>query len=1462
MLPPRSLPIRRHTFSSLPALSSTSTLLRPTPTLTPLSTPALTRSFWGWRRRGDDYTSHLDPLYQRFARHRTLKTRAALLDKVKRRGKFDWDHAQTPYFTPKHIRWASHCNGRSGPPWQRSTYDKYGDKVPKPRAGEAEAGKEDARYELSAREREWKERLEGMRQKINQDPYEAVFGKRFEPFEPFWGPLVPGWMRGELQESPKEQAKTKSGPKSGQTPKPATATPAPAPPKDRMEKLQTALEATYEQAQQRLNAANKSALRSPQPVQGVPGHSHSSYSTTSWDSWTNKSRRTEWDSTSGQTRRSEYDPISNRMVQIESPKLVGTAEPKQVNLDSSDAPALSASLPIMNSPSDVTSAINTQASSHPKALQIPVKTWSPVVAARVRPVEKAAAMPAATIVSATIKDAAKQAASKQASSSPSTPPPRPAALANLPTSDLDLLTADAVRAKMGKMKTTHKPKPATPAEKAAMESAFDNNSNNTSASDAETDAILLERELAKYTTRLSSATEWTKPAPMPERKTERLQTSLDRASRSTGVLQPAVERMQSRELVELDDSAAHESTEAIERPSSSSVPQGWSKQADLLQADRVKRTTGSSGNIKRLHLPVMTRWIDDMNAAKAAYEASQQALPTPAPSAESVKLAKANKMLEAEVQEQKSRMQAHEGRQMNSDSRQELDKAYRQSAVHGEKDVESIGYLEAEVAKADSAGGGGQGKDAESVEPLRGEGDFCANVTKYAGSERWYKQPSFAAPAPAQPVPQQHLSQSKAGRFEAEKAEQEARDQRLVKEVREIYENAYGAIEVGERQVAGAASLGIDPFDSRRKGKVGVEVQSHVPLDEALKEYEKKRPYGFQKSDGEALERELAQTPSRRFEAEKAAQKARDQALVEEIREIYENAYGAIEAGEPQVAVAEAAGVGVEVDGDSKLGDALAVYERKQGGAYGYRKEDGEALEKELVARAKGTGGGGVSAAERRHYAFRKSDTEDLVRELGAKAKAMRGDGVSAAERRHYAFRKSDTEDLVRELGAQAKAIRGDELPLAERSRYAFRKSDREDLQKQLAAQAKAISHAQLAAREKAAHEAQALMAPDVAAKKAATSAIAPMASMPTTPEPAPTQPAEPSVQWADPPLYKVLAYDSGNDRLTTATTTANFTGSESPISIPQALSQLYQPARFVPHFAELQQGGYQVIFGTRDLLVFKKVQTAEPVVPAVETSAMDDGGVSMMDHGLVKPKENELAQEAAHYYGLYKPAPRAYDPTSVENGQLMPYENAVAQEAAHAYDAHRVARGLAHAINPVDGTTGPAGAAPEAEVSTGLFASPTGFVNYESFSPRGEAEGEKKKKTDGAAAAPRDSAAAATGAHAAKSAIPERDAEPAANAAASPRVVRREEVVFSGTRRKWNDKAERHHQRSQRHGSSQRKASEGRRGGAVTWALSVGVGAAALTYGIGVATEASRQERVERERWAQVVESRRGRWG
>ncbi|CAD0023320.1 unnamed protein product [Aureobasidium pullulans] len=65
-------------------------------------------------------------------------------------------------------------------------------------------------------------------------------------------------------------------------------------------------------------------------------------------------------------------------------------------------------------------------------------------------------------------------------------------------------------------------------------------------------------------------------------------------------------------------------------------------------------------------------------------------------------------------------------------------------------------------------------------------------------------------------------------------------------------------------------------------------------------------------------------------------------------------------------------------------------------------------------------------------------------------------------------------------------------------------------------------------------------------------------------------------VAWAEPALYKVVAYDSGKDAISITTTPTNFSDAEAPIPIPYAISRLDQAARFIPHLASLQNEGFQ----------------------------------------------------------------------------------------------------------------------------------------------------------------------------------------------------------------------------------------------------------------------------------------------
>jgi len=1248
-------------------------------------------------RRSKDYASHIDPLYCHFTKYRTMKTKAKMLEKLRRRGRFEWDAEQKPFFSSRHVRQASFYNGKPpGGRWQR-VYEEDG------KLKDADEPANEDGYELSQREKEWKQQMEVMRKRIQQDPYEAIFGQRFEPF---WGPLVPTWLRKEmgLQDWPIAKNtwnKTTSETSPGYAPNTSKINPKSGvmgEMSDNKDKRQTDEPKGTPKAYQNSPVAEiKPALESsPAPA------TYSSFSSTSWDSWTKRSRRTEWDSASGQTKRWEYDPISNRMVQIAGPKRPEPVETKNVGTLKSEVPAKketeehapTQSQDFAKRAHDMQSLINTPLRElEKKAQEVQSEALSDVRKAIPIPPQPAhmEAMASPTIIPSSDR-------STQARPSA----PRPAALARLPKDDLDFLTADTVRAKMGKTKQpSSSTKPTSPAEKAAMEAAFDKNVNSTEAEDAAvlspSDFLQAKEQLTSFLQRRNALKERQASESTPRQSDRQTSNTYTAVERPTSIpLVSAVERMQSRDLptlVEADDAAAHESTEPVEH---SNVPKDWSKQADLLQADRVKRTTSK-------HPFPQTRWLDDMQARKAAWEAAnaESATEQAAAAEKNAKLEKLNALFEAEVKEQKSLMQSYENRYAHKirNLRQEVEAAYKQSALHSEMHVERVKSLQTELEKAQTASGDsaaldkkimkeqpdpvavmqGEGdfctnvakyassskssKQPDPVAVVQGEGDFCSNVAKYASSDKWYKQPAVPLP----------LKQTK---HEMEKAEQTARDQALVKEVREIYEKEYGVIDALHRQKSAAKKL-VTELD-KLKSAQAVGVESNAELGEALAKHEKGERYRFQSDD---LEAELKQSEDKsrkgRMEAEVAAQ-------------------------------------------EEKAHEALVPPEAP-------------AKMRQIIA-------------------------EQLLSDVHGRAATLKQENRSEVEK---ALRTSaPTADSAPKLSTEV---------------------------------------------EKSAANTQ--------------SNSTPLSSVP----------------WEEPPVYKMLTYDPGNDTFSTITTTSNFTGNETPISVQQAFSQLYRPARFASAFAALQEDGYQVIHGTSNLLVFRKVQS--PRVPSSDQPAsVEHVDASLVDHGLLTPKENALAQEAANFYDKYQAKPRSHDLTLSGMGK----------------------------VNPIDGTT----KAAEGSVSTGNFASPTGFVNYDPIDPSSvSASPTKAPKTP----KPQTLLNHTTGDIDFDEMMEDADLLENQGTARSNRYnkdmhsrrVRREEPVFSGTRRghrSWQKRYERYlDELEQARGS--REKTKRRRGGALKWALGAGLGAAGVAYTIGVAAEAARQTRVEKERWEQIIQGKRGRW-
>ena len=156
----------------------------------------------------------------------------------------------------------------------------------------------------------------------------------------------------------------------------------------------------------------------------------------------------------------------------------------------------------------------------------------------------------------------------------------------------------------------------------------------------------------------------------------------------------------------------------------------------------------------------------------------------------------------------------------------------------------------------------------------------------------------------------------------------------------------------------------------------------------------------------------------------------------------------------------------------------------------------------------------------------------------------------------------------------------------------------------------------QVQAREKAAVEANAealaqQKAQDIKdspSKEGATAVDAEPA--PVAPDTASSSPdaASPVLQASG--LYKILAYDSSTLQISMATTTSSLYASasgsgdvESPLHPTEVLSRLNNPAKFLSYFQGLQDEGYEIISGSGDILVFKKVRevptsTAKDVPP------------------------------------------------------------------------------------------------------------------------------------------------------------------------------------------------------------------------------------------------------------------------
>ncbi|KAF7945173.1 hypothetical protein EAE96_009952 [Botrytis aclada] len=98
---------------------------------------------------------------------------------------------------------------------------------------------------------------------------------------------------------------------------------------------------------------------------------------------------------------------------------------------------------------------------------------------------------------------------------------------------------------------------------------------------------------------------------------------------------------------------------------------------------------------------------------------------------------------------------------------------------------------------------------------------------------------------------------------------------------------------------------------------------------------------------------------------------------------------------------------------------------------------------------------------------------------------------------------------------------------------------------------------------------------------------------VPANDAPAASPPGEKLASDPEPTTYKVLAYDSTMQSINIAETTSVVTDTASALTPAEVLLRLSNPAKFFPHFQPLQAEGYEIVSGSGDVLVFRKVRPA-----------------------------------------------------------------------------------------------------------------------------------------------------------------------------------------------------------------------------------------------------------------------------
>jgi len=112
-----------------------------------------------------------------------------------------------------------------------------------------------------------------------------------------------------------------------------------------------------------------------------------------------------------------------------------------------------------------------------------------------------------------------------------------------------------------------------------------------------------------------------------------------------------------------------------------------------------------------------------------------------------------------------------------------------------------------------------------------------------------------------------------------------------------------------------------------------------------------------------------------------------------------------------------------------------------------------------------------------------------------------------------------------------------------------------------------------------------------------------------------PSQEAAVLDQTPEPTMYKILAYDPTMQSISSAETTSVVPDSSGPLTPAEVLLRLSNPAKFFPHFEPLRSQGYEIVSGSGDVLVFRKVREASQSKLEETASAIAKEDESALEH-------------------------------------------------------------------------------------------------------------------------------------------------------------------------------------------------------------------------------------------------------